>query len=284
MTVTIRFDDLAPGTIVTNQFESKGILFTSPAAVVRDPDTFVHSLQSRHQSTITPQPTRVIRARFVEPSPQHARLSVVASFSNAGPEGVHALLRVFDAAGRQLDERSFGSTGPVARAEIEFPSPEIASFEVSGRTNRFDALDSVSFDRPAEHPDFRAVYDGAAEPLLLKRGETVRARLSFFRLHGSHGEIVLAVTKACPGTTWAFEPLVVHSGVPHAELVIKADEDAPPAYHFAVQVVAVPRHKTAGRHEREVTVPVSIVVPDEDEQTGQEEPEEPEVGDEMSER
>jgi hypothetical protein len=256
MTLTVNFEDLAPGTVVTNQFESKGIIFTSPNAVIRDPDTSAHALQSRHQSSVTQLPTRVIRGRFVEP--KHSRLTVAASFSNAGQDGMHAVLRIFDVNGHQIDERSFGSTGFAAKTEIESPTANIAGFEISGRTNRWDALDWLTFDHPAA-VDFRVVYDGHAEPLILHPDSAVTARLSFFRLHGSHGEILLSLTKPCPGTTWRFNPPVIHSGIPHTELQIWAQEDAPPAYHFAVEVVAVPRHKTAGRHEREVTIPISIL-------------------------
>jgi hypothetical protein len=255
MTVTIKFDDLEPGTVVTNQFESKGILFTSPCAVFRDPETLAHSLHSQHQSSITPLPTRVIRARFVEP--KHSRLAVTASFSNAGMEGMHAVLRVFDANGHQIDERSFGSTGFTAKTEIDCPNADIAGFEISGRTNRWDALDSITFDHPAT-ADFRVVYDGVTEPLVLRPDGVVKARLTFFRLHGSHGEILLSVTKPCPGTTWSFDPPMIHSGVPHTELEIRANPDAAQAYHFAVQVVALPRHRTAGRHERDIAVPLTI--------------------------
>jgi hypothetical protein len=255
MTITINFEELEPGTVVTNQFEPKGIIFTSPNAVNRDPDTSAHSLQSRHQSSVTQLPTRVIRGRFVEP--KHSRLAVAASFSNAGPEGMHAVLRVFDINGHQIDERSFGSTGYAAKTEIECPGANIAGFEISGRTNRWDSLDSVTYDHPAV-ADFRVVYDGLAEPLVVHPDGSVKARLTFFRLHGSHGEIFLSLTKPCPGTTWCFNPPIIHSGIPHTELEIYAKEDAPPAYHFAVEVVAIPRHKTAGRHEREITIPLSI--------------------------
>lgn len=256
MTIKIHFDSLSPGTIVTNQFESKGILFTSPCAVVRDPDTFKTSLQSRHQSSITALPTRVIRGRFIDP--HHSRLGVTASFSNAGPEGVSAILRIFDANGKQIEERPFGSTSAVAHVEIHSPAANISGWEVSGRTNAWDAIDSLSYDFPTA-ADFKVVYEGGAEPLELRRGGTVRAKLSFARLHGSHGEIALGVVKPCPGTTWRFEPAVVGNGVMSVEMVVRADEEAEAAYHFAVHVVAMPRTKGAGRHEHEVAVPVSIV-------------------------
>jgi len=256
MTVTIKFDDLKPDTVVTNQFESKGILFTSPCAVVRDPETLAHSLHSKHQSSITPLPTRVIRARFVEP--HHSKLAVTASFSNAGSDGMHAMLRIFDALGHQIDERSFGSTGATGRTEIHCPNHKIASFEISGRTNRWDALDSVTFDQAAT-ADFKVGYEGTAEPLGLPQGGVITARLAFSRLHGSHGEILLSLARPCPGTTWRFDPPVVGSDVLHTQLEIRAGADAAEVGRFEVQVVAMPRHRTAGRHERDVMVPISIV-------------------------
>ncbi|KAG7289844.1 hypothetical protein NEMBOFW57_006221 [Staphylotrichum longicolle] len=188
MPIVINFSSLAPGTVVSNQFESQGLIITSPTVIIRNAESFKHSLQSQHQSTITQLPTRVIRARFVEP--KHSRLAVTVSFSNAGKDGVHALLRVFDVAGHQIDERSFGSPGSVAQAEIHCPTANIAGFEISGRTNRWDSIDSITFDRPAI-ADFRVAYDGLAEPLVLRQGQKTTARLTFFRLHGSHGKILL---------------------------------------------------------------------------------------------
>ncbi len=76
------------------------------------------------------------------------------------------------------------------------------------------------------------MYDGLAEPLVLKPEQKLTARLTFFRLHGSHGEILLSVTEPCPCTTCSFSPAVVHSGAPHVDMVISADGDAPLVSHF----------------------------------------------------
>lgn len=53
---------------------------------------------------------------------------------------MYALLRVSDVAGHQIDDRSIGSPGSVAHAEIHCPTVNIAGFEISGRTNRWDAI------------------------------------------------------------------------------------------------------------------------------------------------
>lgn len=261
MTIRINFQSLPPDTVVTNQFEREGIIFTSPCDIVQEPETLTHMLMSQKISSVITPPTRVIRARFL--TPKHSLLRIGAVFSNAAGEGVHATLRVFDAGGSKLGERVFGSVGPRAWVEFTSPNGDIAGFEVSGRTNRFDCIDEVEFDPPPPGPDFRLVYDGGiAEPLQLCAGTgpeaVVRARVSVYRLHGSHGEILLGVSKPCPGTTYRFDPATVHSGVPHFDLEIRAAPDTPPAYHFNVEVFAVPRTKSAGNHERTVHIPITI--------------------------
>jgi hypothetical protein len=256
MTTTVTFDDFEPGTTLTDQLEHRGILFTSPCLVVRDPENFRHSLQSSHQSTVAILPTRVIRGRFIEP--HHSRLAISASFSHAGQDGLAALLRVFDVHGHQIDERTFGSIGSHGKIDLYAPGANIAAFEVSGRTNRWDAIDAIEFDHP-ETPDFRIVYDALHEPIALERGTAITTRIHFQRLHGSHGEILLSVTKPCPGTTWDFDPPTVLSGTPYVDVQIRANEDAPSAYRFAFEVVGFPRRKTAGVHEHKAVIWLSIV-------------------------
>jgi hypothetical protein len=261
MTVHLTFDDLEPGTVVTTQYErSKGVVFTTPCAIIQDPETFAHSLQSQHLSSVTEAPTRVIRARFA--SPKHSRLAVTVCYSLASSCGVHALLRVFNANGEKLTERTFGSPGSTATVEFVSPDANISGFEISGRTNRFDCLDSLAFDAPPL-ADFRLVYDGLGDPLRMhaEEGESVAARISVFRLRGSHGEILLAMAKPCPGTSWQFDPPTIHSGVAHVDVVVRATDTTPPCRHCDMEIVAVPRGRAAGSHERVVTVPMSILAP-----------------------
>jgi hypothetical protein len=54
--------------------------------------------------------------------------------------------------------------------------------------------------------------EAARNPSMYVAFLKVTARLIFFRLHGSHGEILPSVMEPCAGTTSSFSPAVVHSG------------------------------------------------------------------------
>jgi hypothetical protein len=261
MTIHVTFDDLEPGTRVTTQYErKKGVVFTTPCVVIDEPETLNHSLQSRHLSQIKDISNFVIRGTFT--APKHTRVTVTASCLHAGSDGVEAVLRVYNVAGEKLTECIFGSPGPRASAELICPDSNIAGFELSGATDRFDCLDCLAFDSLPQ-PDFRVVCETMSRPLLLfaEPNQSVTARLNFSRLNGSSGEIMLSIADPCPGTAWRFNPPSVHPGVHHVDVEIVANSTTQTGPRFDVQIVAIPRTRAAGVHERVVVVPVTVLPP-----------------------
>jgi len=262
MTFKLNFDTIEAGSFLTNQFHHQGLLITTPATVTQDPETLSHVLQPNH---IVPdrhhpdhKPMRIVRGRFVAGN-KHSRLAASVSFCDVTSDGVSATLRAFDGHGDVLDERRLVSSTCEASAEIVCPSANLAAFEISGPVDHFEFVTGLEFDCLPD-ADFRMVYDGLGPPLMLRVGaeQVVSARISFFRLHGSHGDVLLSVTKAPAGVTWSFDPPVVHSGIPHVDVEIRATEEAPHVENYEMEVVGIPRSKDVGRRERSVAIPLTV--------------------------
>jgi hypothetical protein len=263
MTVKINFDAVEAGSLLTNQFHHQGLLITTPAAIAQDPETLSHVLQPNH---VVPdrhhpdhKPMRIVRGRFIGGN-KHSRIAVSVSFCDITSDGVSAMLRVFDPHGDVLDERHLVSSTCEASAEIVCSSANVDGFEISGPVDHFEFVTALEFDCLPD-ADFRMVYDGSWDPLMLRAGpdQVGMARISFFRLHGSHGDVLLSVTRAPAGVTWSFSPPLVHSGIPHVDMEIRVNEEAQHVENFGVEVVGIPRSKDAGRHERAVTIPLTVL-------------------------
>jgi hypothetical protein len=262
MTVKINFDAVEAGAFLTNQFHNQGLLITTPAEVTQDQETLSHVLRPDHIVPDRHHPDhplmRIIRGRFVGGN-KHSRVAASISFCDVASDGVSATLRVFDQHGDVLDEHRLVSGTCEAKAEIVCPSANVVGFEISGPVDHFEFVTALEFDCLPD-ADFRMVYDGLGDPLMLRVGaeQVVSARISFFRLHGSHGDVLLSVTKAPVGVTWSFDPLVVHSGNPHVDMEIRATDEAAQVENFAMEVLGVPRSKDVGRHERLVSIPLTV--------------------------
>jgi hypothetical protein len=261
MTIHLTFDDMPTGTLVTTQYEHrKGVIFTSPCAVIEDEETFNHRLQSNYRISHANDTMNVIRGRFV--TPKHMRLAVTVSHSNTSIEGVYAMLRIFNAKGEKLNECAFASPSSHATAEITSLNGNIASFEVCGRVGQFDCIDSLSFDT-LPPPDFSMSYEANGKALILRAqaGESVIAHVKVMHNHGSSGEILLSMPDPCPGTTWCFNPPSVHTGDHSVDVKIQAVDGIPIGPEFDVKILGIPRSRTSGQHERLIIIPVQVVPP-----------------------
>jgi hypothetical protein len=159
--VTIGFDDLPSGEVVSTQYHSLGIDFGSPGPVV----TEVGSGQARSGKRVASISTSSAAApevtgTFTSPA-QNVSVYVgqFAASATTVVDGARLTLKAYDA-NHDLIDRDSADVAPGggfhSRLSVESDSANIASFEIAARDGTDDnkqlGIDDLSFDAPAPPP------------------------------------------------------------------------------------------------------------------------------------
>ncbi|OAQ57626.1 hypothetical protein VFPPC_11412 [Pochonia chlamydosporia 170] len=261
MSTRINFDDLLAGTIVTDQYEPRGIIIER-AQIIRDPYTPSpgNALYATEFSGPIEFPKAVLSFRFVSPNHSYIAVSPGTHFNVGGA----ATLTAYDTHGNALGSTYIDIPKGSHYAFGEFFSPAgavIASFKVSGYRGDFDGIDNLIFDDTTvpQTPDFHLIYTGA-EILRVSKTTTAQATVNVIRIHGSTGGISLTASSVPTGVVISSltpNPVVASS----FSLRVTASRDAIPAQNRQLVLTATPLVPSAGLVSHTITLLVTILDP-----------------------
>lgn len=273
-TAVVTFDDLAPGTTVTNQYaDSHGVFFAGPdqgdgaLPVTRSvAPGIAHSGSQVADISFCPgcelyTPRTVGRLT--------STVSQVSAFvgyigSDVGNSPAQVRLTARGSAGETLGTSSVTVTqGQPFNQMVSVTSPggaaNIASFElVAEPPNGSQAIgfDDLSLTTPdtGPPPDFALrVGSGPA-----RQGEVVDVPIEVSRLNGSNGPVTLSVAGLPPGMTGTFSPNPVAGTDAAASLRLAVDPNAAPSGDTEITITGMPG-AGAGSAPRSVTMLVRII-------------------------
>ena len=188
MSIQITFDDLPADTVVTTQYSSSDVEFTTPGIITFDdlaPSPFF-ALSATDKSGPVEFSDWHIRGQFLHEDHSHVGVSVNRS----------ARLTLFDGSGVEVARTLVGPdslTPPdnYVYGEIFTGTSNIASFDLWCESQSPFRMDNLIFDntRVPQEPDFRLLYNGGV--VLMKPEATATAEVTVVRLNGSTGPISL---------------------------------------------------------------------------------------------
>src|ERR1700709_2420559 len=161
MSTTINFDDLPQGTIPTNEYADKGILFTRTDVVSSNPEATSPSNVLHSFNTHSPAefPETHIDATFVVPT--HSHISMRVGRDNGLSSDFFGHLNIFDNIGTKIGSPIISMDPGVQLAFVEFYAGDanIASFQVVTTTTAY-WIDDLQFDDTSvvQQPDFQLLF------------------------------------------------------------------------------------------------------------------------------
>jgi hypothetical protein len=288
---TVGFDDLSPGTIVSNQYANlggtgEGVTFGPiPGGPQYEAQPTVTSAagQAHSGSQVAdincPPCNEMIgyipdtTGTFAVPrSHVYAYVGLLGAPARACPFNSTAdtcavvTLIAYDAAGNQI-----ATSTPVTVTQgdgigtlisVSTPTESIAGFEFSTRDptdNHKDvAIDDLSFDIPSTPPPPDFTLEPASGDVRVVQGSTAIDRIAIGRLSGSTGNISFSATGLPPGVTATFSPNP--AGSAQTVLTVGATPGAPPIYggDVPITVAATPEQESAGATTRTATIDVGV--------------------------
>ena len=251
----IPFDDLPAGTVLTNQYHSKGVDFIPPDLPVI---TAVGAGQANSGANVA-----IVRLPWVlssTPSISRGSSRAPTSFVQVAvgepvytaSESEQITLYAYDSSHNLVAQSNPASVtsggGFRSIISVQSSSSNIASFDVSARPG-YDAgkslgIDDLTYDNPVvSQPDF-TLFTTSTMPIELYTGRNVTDTISIQRINGSNGPIQFAVSGLPSGVTAGFSPSSTTSGN-QINLVLTAAANATPVYGSTITVTATPS-PTAG--------------------------------------
>lgn len=283
---TIGFDDLAPGTSVTNQYEGQGVVFgplpggagnSLSRPIVENMDGQAQSLPnvaditcfSCNENIGSPPDTT---GTFTV---QRSRVSVYVGYLGptkfaCAPDSTASYCAVvqllaFDSSGNQI-----AASAPTTVAEgngvhtllsVSTPSPEIVGFEVvdtrSTDNDKDVAIDDLTFDTPAStSPDF--TLSASSGTVTVVQGSSATDTIEIGRISGSTGNIALGVSGLPAGVHASLVPNPADGT--QSMLTLTADPDAPATSgaYPTFTVTGTPQAPSAGSSPRSLTLHVGV--------------------------
>ncbi len=296
---TIGFDDLPPGTVLTNQFANvggsgQGVVFGPLPGEAGDSVArpFIASApQQAHSGTQVARidcPDCNEGLGFVPdttgtfPS-AHSQVSVYVGYlGSPGPvciAGGSAVTRcadvtltAYDASGNRVGTQATARVGQgqaFTQLAVSTPSPQIVGFEIKGSaddSNKQIAIDDLGFDTPSAPlpPDF--TLTAASTAVAVTDGQSVSDQISIGRIAGSVGQIQLDVGGLPAGVHAQVAPDPADSA---ATLTLSADRTVTPS-QGTITVTGTPLSSSAGSSPRTLTLSLRVESACEDVLTAQE--------------
>ncbi len=288
---TVGFDDLSPGTIVSNQYANlggtgEGVTFgpiPGGPQYMAKPTVTSAAGQAHSGSQVAdincptcnedlgyiPDTT----GTFAVPrSHVYAYVGLLGTAARACPFNSTAdtcavvTLIAYDAAGNQIATSTpvtvTQGDGVGTLISVSTPTESIAGFEFSTRDptdNHKDvAIDDLSFDTPSTPPPPDFTVEPASGDVRVVQGSTAIDRIAIGRLSGSTGNISFSASGLPPGVTATFSPNP--AGGAQTVLTVGATPGAPPIYggDVPIKVTGTPQSSSAGATARTVTIDVGV--------------------------
>jgi hypothetical protein len=272
---TIGFDDLSPGTVVTNQYAGQGASFSGSlgAPVVKHAASGVAqsppNVADIHTVCDVDRPVGGdLTARFANP---HAHVSVYAGdqSGNAYP-GNNVTLTGYDSTGTAITSYTSGMLqgGVHNLLSISDPAKRIASVDVAQAPTQSGAcaaaVDDFSFGDTAggpPPPDFAltVLCPPACPNLSLQAGSSLNVTVQVTRNQQSSGPIALDASGLPPGVSASFDPNpIAGGGTSEVTLTLTADPSAPTASNVPVTITGTPQSGSAGTAARSTILGVTV--------------------------
>ncbi|KAB5542489.1 hypothetical protein GE09DRAFT_1135395 [Coniochaeta sp. 2T2.1] len=199
MPTMVQFDDLAAGTVVSNQYATNGIEFTSSPTVVQNPFAPSPSnvLQATNEHFPVEFPYYAIEGKFSQPTHSQIGANLVRS---GEPADFAAHLRAFDSSGAEVATAfiQVPAGQNTAYGEAWSSAANMAKFRLETQSRSF-SIDNLTFDDDADatRPDFKLVYTGGDVELVAGVDQTLSIRV--LRIHGSAGRINMVTDNLSAG-------------------------------------------------------------------------------------
>jgi len=198
---------------------------------------------------------------------QHVKV-YVGEFEENVPNSAQLTMTAYDASGNLITQSHpvtvYPGAGFHTPLEVDSPTPNIASFEISGRApgpndngdvEKNLAIDDLTFDNPTVvQPDFSLLP--ATSVIEVGPGQAVVDGITINRYGGSSGDIQFAASGLPPGVTATFAPNP--AGGASTRLIVTAAPDAPTTDTGSMTVTATPLVPGAGPATRAITLDVQV--------------------------
>jgi hypothetical protein len=267
-TTTINFDDLAPGTSVTNQYHAQGVDFTGdivPFIDQVDPSLAASGNQVADISQcagcefFTPnvQGTLVNAAQNVS-----VRVGYFANSSSPGDTAAITLTALDSGGGTITTDTQTVTEGQGFHTllSVSSASANIVSFQISGApnvdTDKLLGIDDLTFDNPAGvPPDFS--LSPAASLVNVNQGGSATDDITINRFNGSTGDLTFSAGNLPTGITATFSP---NPATDKTTMTIKADPSVQPTGNNPpmITVKATPGSASAGPALRSVQIAIQV--------------------------
>ena len=265
---TITFDDLSPGTSVSDQYHAKGVDFTG------DILPFVDDVGSSlaNSGTQVADISHCSGCEFFTPSvegtfanaAQNASVRVGYFANSASPGDTATItLTVFDADGNALTSDSKSVTegqGFRTLLSVSSSSANIVKFRISGTdnvdTDKLLGIDDLTFDNPAGvPPDF--TLTPASTLVNVNQGSSATDAIAINRFNGSQGNVKFSASNVPNGMHVTFSPNPAASST---TMKITAGPNVKPTGNTLpeIKVKGTPASAAAGPAPRTVKIAVQV--------------------------
>lgn len=263
---TINFDDLANGTVVSNQYTGVGVVFTA-----------VSVLPTAHADAAAPSAPNVADiysaggGEFFTPSTKgtfsdsQTRSNVSMRVGELPSGGDTSALTL---TGRNIAGNVVAQTGPVTVTagagfgtllSMSSVNNDIYSFElVAGVSDTNDPIGFDDLDYTITGPaaaDFGVQLDTTGTELL--QGQSVQIPVTIPRVNGSNGRVALDISGLPQSVSGSFSPSTVEGASTSSTLTLSAAQDATPTKSTAT-VTATPLDAGAGSSSRSTSLVVDV--------------------------
>jgi hypothetical protein len=273
----IDFEDLPVNTAVTNQYESRGVVFgTKPDGSLSGRPRVISALGRAHSGvqvgSITDGtaefPASNVWGRLLSPT---SFVEIYVGHGSPDPPGTpHTfVLEAFDTSGNSLGSNasSIARDFPVTQ-RLYFAAPSaatpIAFFNVHDLPQRTNsgAIDDLRFSVPGPGeaaPDFGIARVGDNVPVLLDSGTSVRVPLTVRRFSGSSGPIVISVEGLPTGVTPSVDPPVTEGGDGSAVTLTLTAAANVASVNTRITVRGTPGSAAVGPGPRALSIPLKVI-------------------------
>lgn len=270
-TTTINFDDLAPGTTVSTQYDAQGVDFATGivGGNVYCYPVIVTAAGGQAQSGTQVADTSCADGEFPDSSVRGTldnsadSVSVYTGFSPTEPgppPNTAVTLTAYDVAGQVVKTTTAtvpASQGTHTLLAVSSSSPDIVAFDVTASGPNV-SVDDLTFDNPGGvPPDFVISPQTAFVPVVQSSG--VPDVVAIQRLNGSSGGVTFAASGLPAGVHASFSPNPATGS--SATMTVSADPNAAlpaPGPFPAFTVTGTPAGPAVGSVARSATVQVVV--------------------------
>jgi hypothetical protein len=272
-TTVITFDDLPPGTVVTNQYHGQGVDLSGLPPPAGQTDNPV--IKAATNGVVAHSGSQVLNITVAYPGKEFPSPAVAGQFTNtvsqvsawvgllssSGGNSTHAELDAYDANNQLVgkDIEQVTSTNFNTQLSVSSATANITHFIIWGDTTWKLGIDDLSFVAPpAQQPDFNLA--AASTTVDVAPGGTAGATdtITINRLNGSTGNIQFQAVGLPSGVTASFSPNP--AGNTSTTMTVTAAFGAaltdPNGVTFTVQGTPVPSAGTASRSTTPLTLHV----------------------------